>query len=183
MHPTYFDHLTTFDVWCFTIIILVLWTTTQARWNFLMAQKAKPKHPTTCVAVFVLNDKNEVLIGLRTHNNTVKGVPEWALPGGKIDYFEDAKRAAFREVEEETGLQIGITRFVNYSDDMFYKDDNRRHYVTLYFQGFVHAGTLTVMEPDKLSEWKWVPIEECPELFVNSDKQLRNLVLPTKVTA
>lgn len=151
---------------------------------------ARPKHPTACVAVYVLNERNEILIGLRTKENTVKGVPEWAVPGGKIDYLEKAKKAAHREVEEETGLQITINPedgFICYSNDMFLKDDNQRHFVTLFFQGRISTaqGAPTkprVMEPHKLAEWKWVPIDECPALFADAHLNLHKLKLTPKVS-
>jgi 8-oxo-dGTP diphosphatase len=35
---------------------------------------------------------------------------KWVLPGGKIEEFESIDRAAEREANEETGLQVAITR-------------------------------------------------------------------------
>jgi ADP-ribose pyrophosphatase YjhB (NUDIX family) len=40
-------------------------------------------------------------------------IGRWALPAGYIDYGEDPRQAAVREVLEETGLQVRITGLID----------------------------------------------------------------------
>lgn len=46
----------------------------------------------------VFNDKNELLLNLRTDTNT------WGLPGGSMELFETIEETAVRELKEECGI-------------------------------------------------------------------------------
>ena len=61
--------------------------------------------PTLGVQVVVIQ-KNEVLLTLR------EDVPLWCLPGGRVEPNESVAQTAVREVYEETGIQIELTRLV-----------------------------------------------------------------------
>jgi 8-oxo-dGTP diphosphatase len=65
--------------------------------------------PKVAVAVFIERDGQVLLV--RRAMNPERG--KWALPAGYVDYGEDPREAAMREVREETGLEIEITRLVN----------------------------------------------------------------------
>ena len=67
---------------------------------------AAPKANSIVVAVTaaVRNDRGELLLIERTDNGL------WALPGGAQDIGESVVQAAQREVHEETGLAVDITR-------------------------------------------------------------------------
>ncbi len=46
----------------------------------------------------VFNDKNELLLNLRTDTNT------WGIPGGSMELFETIEETAIRELKEEAGI-------------------------------------------------------------------------------
>ncbi len=61
--------------------------------------------PTLGTNIVVIQD-NKVLLTKRSD------VPMWCLPGGGVDAGESVAQTAVREVHEETGLTIQLTRFV-----------------------------------------------------------------------
>ena len=81
----------------------------------------------------------------------------WALPGGHVDPGEQTHIAAHRELFEETGLDIGVLRYVGvYAEP---GRDPRGRYVD-----FAYTQTVDGMpEPtagDDASEARWVPVAE-----------------------
>ena len=61
--------------------------------------------PSPGVCVVILQDQR-VLLTLR------QDFPVWCLPGGGIEPGETAAEAAVREVREETGLEVRLTRMI-----------------------------------------------------------------------
>jgi len=120
------------------------------------------------IGVFILNDKNEVLLGLRQGS---LGSGEWGLPGGKPEVGEDLIIAAKREVKEETNLDITNLEKIDWSNDIF--DKENLHYVTLFYLTHCFSGEMINLEgPEYLKkpkclELKWFPINNLPaELFL-----------------
>ncbi len=62
-----------------------------------------PKHIVSAACI-VLNDEQEILL--------IKGPKRgWEMPGGQVEIGEPLHEAAIREVKEESGAHIEITRF------------------------------------------------------------------------
>lgn len=71
--------------------------------------------PTLGVTVAVIED-GRVLVTKRAD------LPVWCLPGGGVDASESLAQAAVREVREETGLEVALTRLVGvYSRPRWYR--------------------------------------------------------------
>ncbi|SPH22809.1 RNA pyrophosphohydrolase [Ascidiaceihabitans donghaensis] len=65
------------------------------------------------VGVMVLNAQGQVFVGQRKDN----AVAAWQMPQGGIDKGEDARTAALRELEEETGISPDLVTIVAQSED------------------------------------------------------------------
>ena len=68
------------------------------------------KKPRVGVGVMLVKN-GKVLLG-RRHSDAEKASSElhgegtWTMPGGKLDFHEELADAGFREVKEETGIEV-----------------------------------------------------------------------------
>jgi len=84
----------------------------------------------------------------------------WNIVGGKVDHMERAVDSARREAEEESGLSIGAVEFLCLSEQII--ADERQHWVSLIYVTEDFAGEASVMEPEKLPEFGWFPLDALP---------------------
>jgi ADP-ribose pyrophosphatase len=96
-----------------------------------MANTRYPDAPRVAVGGVVVHN-NKVLLILR-------GQPpsegKWAIPGGSVKLGESLQAAVAREVFEETGLQVSVSKLV-YTFDTIVRDETDQiqyHYVILDF--------------------------------------------------
>lgn len=118
------------------------------------------------VGLYILNDRNQVLLGLR---KSPHGCGSWCPPGGHMEFGESNAQAAVREAKEETGLDINpdYVTLVGVTNDFF--KENNKHYITLNLKTHKFNGFPQVTEPDKCAEWKWFDLDKLPEnLFLST---------------
>ena len=86
--------------------------------------------------------RQRILLTRRSDNG------RWCLPGGRMESGESAAEACAREVLEETGLRVRVTRLIGIytSPDMVleYADGNRFQIVAMSFEAEVVGGELTL---------------------------------------
>ncbi len=125
-----------------------------------LAQYSPKNYPrpsfTADVAVFSRNDEGQMrLLMVRRGGHPYLGC--WALPGGFVNEGEDADAAAFRELEEETGVtelvaeQLGV-----YSTP---GRDPRGWTVSAAYVSCVEEGVVA-QAGDDASDAQWCPIQE-----------------------
>jgi 8-oxo-dGTP diphosphatase len=92
--------------------------------------------PKVAVIVRVILDGKVLMV--KRNMDPEKG--KWALPAGFIDYGEDPREAAKREVKEETGLDVTITRLI----DVLGPDGapGSKTSIAILFEAEVNGGTL-----------------------------------------
>jgi len=111
----------------------------------------------------VLRDEKILLV--KRKNSPAKG--QWAIPGGKIKPGERLKKAAEREIFEETGLLVKAGKPVFYFD-VIERDENGDllfHYVIVDILAEYISGEIEAM--DDALEAGWFSREEIPLLSLN----------------
>ncbi|HSX73018.1 MAG TPA: NUDIX domain-containing protein [Shinella sp.] len=84
----------------------------------------------------------------------------WNIVGGKVDHMERALDSARREAEEESGLTIGAVDFLCVSEQIIAEE--RQHWLSLIYVTEDFSGEPRVMEPEKLPEFGWFPLDALP---------------------
>ena len=127
------------------------------------SQNRYPDHPRVAVGAFVFKDDKILLV------RRAKAPSEdlWAIPGGKVKVGESLKKAAEREIKEETGITIRARDPV-FTFDHIETDGNNRirfHYVIVdlsadYVSGQPRPG-------DDAREARWISSAQLKRLNVS----------------
>ena len=108
------------------------------------------------VKAFIIN--NGKLLILKRADNDVHKPGIWEIPGGRIENNEDLITALKREVKEETGLDIIVSRRLSIRH--FTRDDKEEIEMHIFLSNSVN-------EEVKLSDehilFEWIEIEKCKE--------------------
>jgi len=123
----------------------------------------------------VVNEEGKML-AVRRSDSAPRNALRWDLPGGILDFGEDAKEGIIREIKEEAGLEV---KDVKVFDVISKFNELKEFWVTIGY-------TAQALSKDvKLSyehvEFKWVTLDE----FLNLDasdklKQLVKIYKETK---
>ncbi len=94
------------------------------------------------VAAVVLVTQGGRVLMVKRSVDPQKG--KWALPAGYIDYGEDPREAACREVIEETGLAVRITRLIDVLGNK--SSDGGGASIVILFEAEVVGGSLRAQD-------------------------------------
>ena len=91
----------------------------------------------------------------------------WGIPSGHVEPGETVEQAIIREIEEETGLVVKVSKMIGvYSDPssqtFIYPDGRVSHFITNCFQCDVIGGTLK-KSTEEAMEIRYFDINELPE--------------------
>lgn len=140
--------------------------------------KKLPYRPS--VGLMIINDKFEVFVGKRLDSKT----EAWQMPQGGIDDGEAPRVSALREMKEEIGTNnaeiIAETKQWYHYDLPFYLISKlwngryrgqRQKWFLLKYLGADEDITIDNEHPEFIA-WKWVKMEELPQIIVPFKKSL-----------
>jgi 8-oxo-dGTP diphosphatase len=90
-----------------------------------------------------------------------KGADNTYLPGGHVDFGEDAKSALVREIDEEMGLDSSVTRFLGACDHAYQQKGQPHCEVNLVFEMNIE-GLSSDAEPaseEDHIEFQWLDVD------------------------
>ncbi len=123
-----------------------------------------PDGPRVGVGCVVVKDGAVLLI----RRGKPPSMGEWTVPGGSVRLGEPLKKAAEREVLEETGIIVRAREPVD-TFDLIQKDAQegiRFHYVIVDFMADYEAGRLKA--GDDALDAKWVPTKNLTDFPISS---------------
>ena len=113
------------------------------------------------VGAIIQNDFGEILLLRREKTDENRTTTDmWSSPGGEVLFGEAVEDAVKREVKEEIGVDVEISEFIGYTDQIL--DVKKVHWHLLEFICEIKKGTPKIMEPDNFSELKWFKLSEIP---------------------
>jgi putative (di)nucleoside polyphosphate hydrolase len=129
------------------------------------------------VGLLVLNAQGLAFIGKR--RNT-RGPYAWQAPQGGIDRGEDVTRAAFRELEEETGIPEGLVSILDRTNDWLTYDfppelqrgryrankGQAQVWFAFRFLGSDSDIRLDAHTQIEFDQWRWEHLSALPDLVI-----------------
>jgi 8-oxo-dGTP pyrophosphatase MutT (NUDIX family) len=122
-----------------------------------------------CSAAIFDKTRKKALLTQRTDNG------RWCLPGGGMEAGESAAQACEREVWEETGLKVRVTRLVGvYSNPdqlVIYADGNKAFFVVLSFEAEIIEGELGLS--NETTAFGYFSLEEMESMPMHGEHKQR----------
>jgi ADP-ribose pyrophosphatase YjhB (NUDIX family) len=123
------------------------------------------RNPGVGAAVVIRDGGGRLLLIKRGEKATKPGL--WAIPAGFVDYGEEIREAAARELFEETGLVADVGEAVFVASNFH---DPEKLTVGLWFEGTLTGGTLEA--GDDAEEAGFFALDDLPPLAFETDEAL-----------
>jgi 8-oxo-dGTP diphosphatase len=120
-----------------------------------------PVQPILGVGAVIVKDGRALIV--KRANNPYKG--HWSIPGGRVELGETLADAVYREMREETGLEVRIGPVIEIFERVERELDRvRYHFVIVDYVCTCIGGALCA--GDDAEEVAWVTAEELPRFGV-----------------
>jgi ADP-ribose pyrophosphatase YjhB (NUDIX family) len=125
------------------------------------SERRYPSRPLVGIGAVIFSAAGEVLLVKRRHEPLAG---QWSLPGGMLELGETLEAGVVREIEEETGLTVGVGPVVEVFDRILLDDAAkvRYHFVLIDYLCDVRGGDLQAgsdveaaafVAPDRVREY------------------------------
>ena len=128
-------------------------------------------HPavTVDILIFTIHDNDLKVLLIRRAMEPFEG--QWALPGGFVGMGESLRRAAWRELREETGVHAA---FLEQLGAFGHPDrDPRERVITVAYYALVPFARLDIQAASDAKEARLFGMDELPDLAFDHSKILR----------
>jgi len=131
----------------------------------------KYPHPAVTVDVAVVTVRDGNLEALLIKRGEWPHTGKWAIPGGFVEIDESLKRAALRELREETGVKAG---FLEQLGAFGHPDrDPRERVITVVYIALVPYDRLHIEAGSDATEARLFSVDHLPELAFDHAKIMR----------
>ena len=130
-------------------------------------------NPAPAAGVIVRDEEGKILL-VRRRFDPYRGL--WTIPSGYIEYDEDVRHTAIRELEDETGLVVGIDGI--YSVESCF-DDPRGNTVVVMYEGHIKGGKLKA--GDDAEDAGFFSPADLPPIAFDCQKRILSLIAGGKV--
>jgi len=120
--------------------------------------------PVLLAGCVILDDYDRILL---LHRNTEQ-FHHWELPGGKVEEDETAEAAAVRELREELGVNVQLTKALGSEE---FEDENGA-FRYFWFQAKVLGGEPAVQERAKFDDVDYIEFDDLPALSLSANMQI-----------
>ncbi len=139
------------------------------------------------VGVMLVNGDGHAFVGQRLDSE----VAAWQMPQGGIDKGEDARTAALRELEEETGVPQSLVTIDAESEGWIAYDlphdivpriwkgrfrGQKQKWFLMRFHG-TDADVNIVVDHPEFSEWRWLPVDQLVDNIVPFKREVYEQVV------
>ncbi len=121
--------------------------------------------PKIIVAVLV-EDNGKLLLAKEKLED---GKEYWLVPGGKLEFGETLEQGALREIKEEIGFDVEITKLIDFHEAIHTKHDY--HTIIFFYLAKIKSGSIKL--PEEILDAKFFTKEEIKQLnLIHSAKWL-----------
>ena len=138
-------------------LVAKIWRVLPYQVRLKLIRLSQPKFTVSVVAI-VLNTNNEILI----LDHFIRPGTSWGLPGGFIETGESPDQAIFRELKEETGLDLSMPELLRIRTV-------RKHIEMLYFG---RADGPVKLKTSEIRDFGWFEKSSLPDGISDLQRRL-----------